>query len=216
MHRLALFTFFNLLLLIFSSALVAQDERNFREIFSDKYANKVGKFKYPTHYFYKANTPLYKIDLTRDGYREGLVYERVDGESWFYVYNNFNKLVKRFYLPNKGLKAHVYKVQLKSVSSRVNVLIIYLYEGYQKWLGFHGTTKLYFLTIIDGDINGLHLSEGPVVYEEARERDWYSRRKFLINAKDYDEDGLKEIIIEKGLTKLIYYYKEDINQWKRI
>jgi hypothetical protein len=193
------------LLLLFQQLSWAQDERVFRKAVLGAYAPVIKELKIPTQYGYRTNSDMYRIDLTGDGYKEGIVVENIDGENWFHLHSNNMRRIISFSLEAVGVHAYPYKVVLSRVSEDIKVLQIYFYEGYIRGTEFHGSARLYLITYRNNNLKSAVLSRGPQFFLEARERfDHYFIKKLNIHLKDLNGDGIKEFIFTKHSFNMIY------------
>lgn len=189
---------------------LAQDERLFRNAVLGSFVPIERKVKIPAKYFYKTNSDMYRLDITGNGYKEGIVFEKFDGEDWVHFHDNSMKRLKSFPLSPVGIKARAYKIELKQIKTDTRVLLIYYYEGYSNYLDFHGSARLYIVTIKNGDIANSVMTKGPQYFEESEEifKRYYLKR-FKIYAKDLDGDGVKELIFTKHLMTTILILDKD-------
>ena len=133
------------LLSFFFSLGHAQDERYLRRLFIDKWVKKHSDIK-TKKYKYHRHTPLYQLDLDRDGISESLLVDMKGGEIWINIYNGIGKKIKEFELQVEGQKAQVYKINKRSISQNTDVLIVHFYEGFNSYLRFQRDFQIVFIT----------------------------------------------------------------------
>ncbi|MCY4523561.1 MAG: hypothetical protein OXB84_02355, partial [Halobacteriovoraceae bacterium] len=147
--------------------------------------------------------------LNKDGINEGLMVDMKGGEIWFNIYNTTGKKIKEFELQVKGPGARVYKINKRRISSNTDILILHFYEGYNDYLQFRGSARLYFITWDNNDFNTFSLYKGPVIFDEFEDvRGHYYRRNFDVSLIDFNNDGIKEILAKYHLISKVYQYQQ--------
>ena len=193
---------------------MAQDERMFRSAVLGSFIPQEEKVKIPTRYFYKTNSDMYRLDITGNGYKEGIVFEKIDGENWLHFHDNRMKRIKSFPLIATGVRARPYKIALRQANATTRLLLVYFYEGYSNYLDFHGSARIYIVTIKNGDIANSVVTRGPQYFEESEEIfNRYYIKRLKIYTKDLDGDGTNELIFSKHLMTTILVLQDD-GKWR--
>ncbi|MBG59325.1 MAG: hypothetical protein CME67_02980 [Halobacteriovoraceae bacterium] len=182
----------------------AQDERFFRKIFtnelnleSPKPAAKV-----------EVSSPLYMVDINRDGIKEGLVTHKKDGQDYFQIKDKYGVLKFSEKLKAKGLDSSIYKVELKTVNSKTDLLLIHFYEGYSGVFDYKATARLYFVVIEDRDLDKVYSYKGPAIFlEREKVGNQYNLRKYHVNVLDYNKDGHNEVSVTYNNIQRLFFYK---------
>lgn len=181
----------------------AQDERFFRKIFTDELRpdKKIERYKI------EVSTPNYEIDLNRDGRPEVLKVEKRDGQDFFLILGASGEKLAELKLDAKGLDSVLYKVQLKTLSSGTDALILYFDEGKSGTVVFQSTARIYMASIDQGDLEKISFIKGPAFYyEKERPVDQYSRRYYNVSVFDFNKDGTKEVAVSYNDIQRIYFY----------
>jgi hypothetical protein len=201
------------LFLIFSSAANAQDERYYRRIYSNELTDKPSEV-IKTKVVVKS--PNYRLDLNRDGIDEIIKTEKRDGIDYFIIRDHFGRTLMEQKLSTIGSHSNIYRIQLKTISDKVDALIIHFYEGAIDSTQFNASARLYFLTINKRDLKKMHFFQGPHHFiEKEKLGDKYSIRRFTVNAVDLNQDGSKEVIITyNNISRVFKYVAEGV--WQRL
>jgi hypothetical protein len=195
------------------NSVYAQDERFYRKIFTGELFD-VEQEK--PIYKVVAMSPLYKIDLNRDGVEEGIIIEKKDGMDFLTIIDRFGRPWFNQMLDTMGGRSKIYKIQLKSISKTTDALIVHFYEGHTNATIFEATARLYFVTIDKRDLRTLRMFKGPHMWHEKEMvADKYWNRYYSVNVKDYNGDGRREISVSYNKISRIYFYLED-GRWKKI
>ncbi|MDB9787171.1 hypothetical protein OAB57_03620, partial [Bacteriovoracaceae bacterium] len=130
-------------------ASISQDERFTRELITGEIANKNLQFNYQPLYKWTIESPLYNIDLNRDGVNEKVSISKKDGEDWVLIYEEPNILVKKYKLPSIGQESRTYKIRISPISKTLSVLLVYHYQGNipQASGNFYAQSALFAITI---------------------------------------------------------------------
>ena len=196
------------------SSVFAQDERLFRELLTGEAAkdqNKVEKVNYKI----LARSPRYQIDITEDHRPESFYTAKQDGEDWIFLLDHKGNSVYQFRFDPVGPYSRIYKANLRRISKKTKVLILYFYEGATKFFEFRGTARAYFLTIDNNDLNTLAMYKGPLLFDEQKGfKDHYHQRKYELSMIDLDGDGKREIAARYYLITRVYKYLEDGKWYK--
>ncbi len=194
--------------------LCAQDERLFRNTVLGAFYPTDITAKLKDKYLLRTNSSMYRVDITGNGFKEGIIIEKMGAESWLHIHNTVFSRLNSFSLEEKGLRARPYKLVLKHISPTVRALLVYFYEGYSEYLDFHGSSRLYIITITDGDIENAIMTAGPQFFEESREiHKRYYLKRMEIYTKDLDNNGVKEIILSKHLMTKVLVLRSD-GKWR--
>ena len=95
------------------------------------------------------------------------------------------------------------------------VILIHYFEGKIQTIDYKGTSRLYLLTIKDGDLSTLTMTKGPALFiEEEKNKKSYIRRTYNVSLFDYDFDGFKEVAIKYHVISRVLVYSKDDNTWK--
>ncbi len=112
--------------LIFSTSALSQDERFFRKIFTNELNLGLSETHSPK---IEVSTPEYLVDITRDGQMERIVALKRDGLDYIQIKDHFGRVKFDRKLPAKGVDSKLFKIQLKTISPTVDVLLLHYYEG---------------------------------------------------------------------------------------
>ncbi len=193
----------------------SQDERNFRKIITGE-LTKQDYQEVKEKYKLLVRSPYYLFDLDEDSNSESFVVSKKDGEDWFSIYDSNKKEIFKYRLETKGNNSSIYRITGKMLSKSTKVFIIHFFEGYTDFLEFTGTARFYFLTLDNNDLKTLSIYKGPYFwYENKGFKDSYQRRQNFLNFKDYDNDGIKEIITHYRSIKRIFKYKK-FGKWVKL
>lgn len=208
-----LFLLFFLVSLISSGH--AQDERLYRKTVLGAFVPQEQKEKIPTKYLFKANSDMYRVDISGNGYKEGIVFEKIDGENWLHIHDSHLMRIRSFPLHAEGVGAHPIKVSVRQMSKHVRILYISFYEGYTKGLDFHGSSRAYIINVRDGNIKKATLSKGPRFFEESEEIfGRYYLKRMKVSVEDLDGNGTKELVFRKHRMVRIYLLNKE-DHWVR-
>ncbi len=197
---------FLLSLTLICSSLLAQDERDFRSVFTGNLDRKK-EIKEEIRYKWRVNTPFYYLDLTGDNLDESFGFEKKDGEDWIHFLDLLKRPQKSFRFDPKGGDSRLYKVQFRRISKRTKVLILYYFEGKTQAVDYISTARLYFVTIDDNKLSTLSMYKGPYfLYEKEEHPEHYHRRRFQVGVYDYNGDGVMEIYTKYHKINRVYAY----------
>jgi len=210
MHCMVFISF--VLLLVFSGKVSAQDERYMRRLFAGDLTRKpipgAG-----TVYKWKVQTPLIRMDITGDVYKESILVEKRDGENWIHIHDRYNKRKGIFRLTTNGARGRLYKINLRQLSPTTNVLLLYFFEGKVEYIKYRASARIYMVTIDNGDMNTLSMFKGPVFWDERRDgHQHYHQRQYHISLFDFNDDGIKELVVKYRKSSLVYMY-EGMGKW---
>ena len=202
---------FLLIMLCVSSFCVhGQDERFYRDIFSG------GLYKPPQDFEFKilVESPKYVLDLNSDGVEDSFQTVKKDGVDFIKINDPFGKVKFEKALDAKGVDSKIFRINLKAVKPRVNVLILHYYEGKTQAAVFEASARLYFVTIHDNDLNQITMTKGPYFWSEREGvAGKYWRKRYSVNLVDYNKDGTMEISVSYNKSQKIYFYSND-RTWK--
>lgn len=198
--------------LMFASCAFAQDERFIRELYQDalrqteevKIAPKV-----------LAESPVYKLDLNRDGLEEGIRTSVRDGLDYIQIDDYSGKTIFESSLSTVAKNSRIYKINLKTISKDTDALIVYFYEGQNEAVQFEGTARIYFITIDKRNLKTISIFKGPHFFHEfEKQRNQYGKRYYRVNVVDYNSDNIKEISVSYNKISRIYRYLEN-GKWAK-
>ena len=156
------------------------------------------------------------MDINGDKIEERIAYEGRDGEIWFSIYNNSGHQIFSYRLDAVGKGASLYRIRVRDISSRTKLLLLYFYQGNHDYLSFKGRSRLYFVTIDDKRLDKINAFKGPTFWEEAKHaQGHYHQRAYNISLKDYNRDGIMEVMVSHHLINTIYMYV-DYGRWREI
>jgi len=206
MHRL-------LFLIFIISSSWAQDERYYRKIFTgDLFEKKTEALQYKV----SVSTDAYLIDINRDGKKERIRSWKKDGLDFIEIKDRFGRELMTKKLKANGGESKLYKIQLKTISSQTDVLILHYDEGVNDATIFQTSARLYFITIQNRNFKRMYFYEGPhIFYEKEKVKDQYSRRYYNVNTFDYNDDDRNEISITYNHIQHIFFYIRN-GIWRRL
>lgn len=195
------------LILTYFNLCQAQDERFFREIYTDKLKNRNLNIDTRKRKVI-VRSPLYQLDINDDGLTESLISEKQDNEDYFVIENFRGQVIFRERLYATGAKASLYKIGWSRIHKKSKVLILHFFEGYTRSTKFEGIARLYFVTIDNNDIDSLKMTKGPYMWHEfEKPRETFWRRAFKVNVLDYNKDGVREVSVNFNKINSLYFYK---------
>ncbi len=206
------------LLLLISWRSFSQDERSLMRLFRNKDANYNDKafadFTLKQKESWVVDGLKFDIDLDGDGKREKLFFKKVDGEDFFVVASEDDSIIEERRLDKLGEGSFLYKVQLKTISSALNTIVLHYYEGFSKYTEFWGTSRIYLLTYKRDDFKVRYFFKGPSVFieHESHGKDYY-KELYKIDFEDVNHDNIKELLLVKENWKKTWYYAEQ-GIWK--
>ncbi|HAZ11613.1 MAG: hypothetical protein A2X86_17975 [Bdellovibrionales bacterium GWA2_49_15] len=196
---------------IFSTA-HAQDERYFRKMITGEVGKEVLMKDKPVSRV-KVESRVYRLDLGGDTQLEGLIYEKKDGQDWFYIVDGQGQELRSFKLDTMSGDSKLYKINIRDLSNRTKLLILNFYEGKNTYLDFDARARLYFVTIDDRNLNKITFFKGPAFWHEfAGHRDHYHQRFYTTDVIDLNHDGIKEVEVRHNGNIWVYLYK-DFGKW---
>jgi len=203
-----------IILVLFSRVIGAQDERIFRSIYESKLEKFSKKLPVFEKGFLEKFSDAYEIDINRDGFPESFLLEKSDGIDRLHIFTAFGKRIFSYEFENKGLKSGLYKIQMRPLSNATTIVILYYYEGYTEYFGLKASSRVYFMTVDNKDLTTLQLFKGPSFWDEERTLyGHYHQKNYHIGLKDYDEDGIKEVVLKFNDAIRVYKYLGS-GKWK--
>lgn len=189
----------------------SQDETFFRQLFAGEH-NPESIEEIPEARWSVARY-LYQVDLTGDRLFEGIVYEKRDAQDWLHIHDSQDRRVFSTSFQAHGIDARPYRVELRSLSKDVSVLIVYYFEGYIPSYHFLGTGRLYFITIVNGDLDSLNVSRGPKFWRESQaHRQGISKSRRPLRLQDLNHNGDREIIVGKKRQSDVFYFDRNLKK----
>ena len=206
------FILFILLQIVFMLRVSAQDERDYRKIFTGELKPEATPDK---EYKYIFTSAAYQLDIDDDGFFESIYLIKKDGLDFIEVKNFENHTVFSGRLYSYGGNSNIYKLTKTKLSEETNALILHYYEGSTDAKSFEGTARVYVLSV-DKTKRFWSLAKGPHYWQEHEEvKNRYWQRDYQININDFDKDGVKEISVSYNHIHRIMKYlgrgKWDIN-----
>lgn len=197
----------SLVLVVLSWRATAQDERYFRQLFSGE-INKGKEEVVEKKYSYLVHTPYYALDLNRDGVPEQVVFVKKDNEDWIEILNFDKKKIFSYLFENKGYDSELFRVELKTLSAKTSILLLYYFEGVSKYINFQGTARIYAITIDNNDLGTMKAFKGPSFFDEQKTfKGHYHKRNYEVILEDLNHDNVKELIIKHRNTSTVFLYK---------
>lgn len=197
----------SLALVVMSWRATAQDERYFRQLFSGE-INKGHEIIDEKKYSYFVHTPYYALDLNRDGKAEHIVFVKKDNEDWIEILDSDKKKIFSYLFENKGYDSELFRIELKTLSAKTSILLLYYYEGVSKYINFQGTARVYAITIDNNDLKTMAAFKGPSFFDEQKTfKGHYHKRHYEVYLEDLDHDSVKELIVKHRNTSTVFMYK---------
>lgn len=197
----------SLILVVLSWRATAQDERYFRQLFSGE-INKGKEVVEDKKYSYFVHTPYYALDLNRDGVPEQVVFVKKDNEDWIEILNSDKKKIFGYRFENKGYDSELFRIELKTLSAKTSVLMLYYYEGVSKYINFQGTSRVYVITIDNNDLSTMKTFKGPSFFDEEKTfKGHYHKRNYEVILEDLNHDSIKELIVKHRNTSTVFMYR---------
>lgn len=157
----------------------------------------------------------YFLDLLHSEGLEKVFIEKKDGQDVFNVFTPTHEPIFSLKLSSKGPYSRIYKLSYRDISAQEKLLILYHFEGVNKYLKLQSTSRLYFITWNPKKNNSFQSYKGPVIWNELKDvRDRYFQRKRLLQVLDLDQNGYKDIVVKYGRTSLSYAYFGQ-GKWKQ-
>ncbi len=195
---------------------MSQDERYFRQIFSGELVKEkaeVGEKKYS----YYIHTPYYALDLNHDKVPEEIVYVKKDSEDWIEIFENAKgerKKIFSYRFETKGYNSELFRIELKNLSPKTSVLVLYFYEGVSKYTEMQASSRIYLVTIDNNDLKTLTAFKGPSFFDEHKSfKGHYHLRNYQVYFQDLNNDGVKEFISKFREVSQVFIYDGN-GKWK--
>jgi hypothetical protein len=183
------------------------DELNFRKLFSKKKSD-INYSSSNLKYKYLVSSKYYSIDLDNDGIQEYFKPFKKDGEDWFEIYKRSLRVVFKGRLLSLGPNSKIYKIKYITINKNVKSLILFFQMGRSKGFGFHSSTQLYFINIINNDLTAIKIQKGPrISIENMSLSKFYFQRSYPVHFTDLNNDGTKDLLIKYKNISRVYYFK---------
>ena len=184
----------------------AQDERYFRQLFSGEILKSNQKIDVKK-YSYFVHTPYYALDLNRDGISEQIAFVKKDNEDYIEIFNQDKTKIFSYRFENKGYDSDLFRVELKTLSPKTSILLMYYYEGVSKYINFQGTSRIYAVTIDNQDLKTLAAFKGPSFYDEQKTfKGHYHKRNYDVYLEDLNKDSVKELVVKHRNVSNVFVY----------
>ena len=193
-----------------------QDERYFRQIFSGELVKSDARAD-DKKYAFNIHTPYYDLDLNHDGNPEQIVFVKKDGEDWIEIFEQKNKESRKIFgyrFETKGFDSELYRIEFKRLSPKTYAILMYYYEGMNRYIEMQSTSRIYVGTIDDDDLKTLSVFKGPSFFEEHKSfKGHYHLRNYEVLLQDLNNDQVRELIIKHNLTSQVFMYNGN-GSWK--
>jgi hypothetical protein len=205
-----------LIIFLFSWQALAQDERYFRQILKGEVPRVTKEIVETTEFQFNVKGNSYAIDLNGDGIEEFIQPQKRDGVDWLEIKNSSGSALFEAKLMAMGGDSKIDKIRFAHLSSKTKVLIIFLDEGQTSGRRFESTSRIFLVTLDDNDFSSFKLTQGPhFFHEKERQRDQYWRRKYSVEVRDINDDGIRDVVVEYDHIQRIMLYKKR-GEWERL
>lgn len=196
---------FMVFFILISSNAWSQDEQYIR----DHWAEKTQKFESrEKERKWVVKSPLYQLDLTGEGSEEFLNFQKREGEDWLVIYDHLQNKAHEFRLQAQGAGSKIYRIRFTKISKTVQLGLIFYHEGGGRSLDLESTSRLYFLTIENGDLDKAYFSRGPAIFHEhAESKRHYHLRKYETTLYDFNKDGRLDLKVQFKNIARVYFYR---------
>jgi hypothetical protein len=189
----------------------AQDERFVRKMLGGglipKSEIKNDRSKEKAHW--AVRSPLYKKDITGDMVPEYFFVQKRDGMTFFHLLDQYKREVAAYELNAVGSNSELYQINVRDLSDKVVVLVLNFFEGVTNYLEYLATSRIYFVTIANGDFSTAKVTKGPVIHEEFKDGNkHYHRRQYDWGLYDYNGDGQKEVFVKYNNIARVFFYQD--------
>ncbi len=209
-HHLALLAFLSL-----SLPVIGQDERYYRQILNGELPKLSQTINEGPDEKFNVEGASYFVDLNSDGIEEIIRPLKRDGVDWIEIKDSSQRVIFQSKLLAMGGGSFIYKIKLAHLSSKVRVLILYLDEGSSSGKKFESTARIFLLSYENNDLSQMTLTQGPHHFHEKQgQREQYWRRDYLVDIKDVNSDGLRDIVVSFDHIQRIMIYK-GYGEWIR-
>lgn len=206
---------FFLLFFLLSGAVLGQDERYYRQIFSGELPRITEDILESSSSQFNVKGPSYRFDLDGDRIEEIIEPEKRDGVDWIVIRNSSRTKIFEAKLLSMGAESIIYKIKIVDISKTARSLIVFLDEGYTQGKKFESTARFFVITFENNDLSKMWIEQGPHFFHEKQaQREQYWRRNFNVNVYDIDGDGTKEIAVMYNHIQRIMRYKGK-GEWVR-
>ncbi len=176
---------------------MAQDERYFRQILKGEEVIAPVETDARLVRIFSIPGPVYKVDLNDDGIEESIQPFKIDGVDWIEIRNTSEKKLLTEKLFAMGAKSNLYKIKIVHLSPKLKALMLFLDEGSTEDKRFESTARLFIVSYENNDLTTMKISQGPRFFQEREaNREQYFRRDYVVNVKDLDNDGTREITVQ--------------------
>ena len=187
---------------------LAQDELYIKKMLLQERLQESNKEIKKMVYDLQVSTPIYKVDLNQDKYKEGIIYHKDNGRDVLHILSHQGELIKSFELDAFGKNAVLDRISIKQLSAETNVMILYFYAGEQEYIDYKGQGRLYFINIDKGSFAKMSIQKGPSFWSEAKDSYGnYHRRHYKVDLKDLNHDGVKEILVKYASISQVCMYQ---------
>lgn len=204
-----------LLILTFSGALFAQDERYYRQILNGELPTANQEVKEVQEHQFNVKGAGYSIDLNNDGIEEFIQPQKRDGVDYLEILNSSRRKVFEGKLLAMGGESSIYKVKLVYLSPKIKLLMIFLDEGRTVGRRFESTARVFLVTYENNDLSTLQMTQGPHHFHEKEgQREQYWRRDYSVEIRDVNNDNVRDVVVQFNHIQRIMIYK-GFGEWKR-
>lgn len=149
----------------------------------------------------------YELDINSDGIFEYIQTEKRDGLDFIYIKDHRRENILTMKLDSMGDQSYLYKVKLKRLSKKSNILILFYDEGFIQSYNFAKAARIYFVVIENNNLKTLYTFKGPHFFiEEQTPHNSYINRKYAVDVTDLNGDGINEVYASyKSIYRIFSY-----------
>lgn len=204
-----------LLLFLMSFQGLAQDERYYRQLLSGQLPELEKNLLEPAKHQFNVQGARYNLDINDDGIEEIIIPQKRDGVDWLSIQNQSGGKLFEAELFAMGGDSHIFKIKFARLSEKLKALIIFLDEGKTEGKKFESTARIYVISMENNDFGSMKLTQGPhFFHEKEAQREQYFRRDMLIELRDLNNDGTREIVVNYNHIQRILFYRAR-GEWER-
>jgi len=193
----------------------AQDERYFRQLLTGQLPQLEKEMLEPTRHQFSVQGARYHLDLNDDGIEEKIIPQKRDGTDWVLIQNQSGGKLFEAELFSMGGESHIFKIKFARLSKSLKALIIFLDEGKTEGKKFESTARIYVISFENNDFKSMKLAQGPhIFHEKEAQREQYFRRDMLVELRDLNNDGIREIVVNYNHIQRILFYRAR-GEWER-
>jgi hypothetical protein len=193
----------------------AQDERYFRQLVTGQLPQLEKEILGPPRHQFNVQGARYHLDLNDDGIEEKIIPQKRDGTDWVLIQNQSGGKLFEAELFSMGGESHIFKIKFARLSKSLKALIIFLDEGKTEGKKFESTARIYVISFENNDFNSMKLALGPhIFHEKESQREQYFRRDMLVELRDLNNDGTREIVVNYNHIQRILFYRAR-GEWER-